>query len=76
MSGIKAFVEGGHAARVDAALICEPDENQLCIKQKGALRVGVTVRGRMAHGAMPASGMNPVTRAVRFVVAVERLERE
>src|SRR5918998_1956421 len=76
MSGIKAFVEGGHAARVDAALICEPEENQLCIKQKGALRVGVTVRGRIAHGAMPASGMNPVTRAVRFVVAVERLERE
>jgi succinyl-diaminopimelate desuccinylase len=76
MSGIKAFVEGGHAAGVDAAVICEPEENQLCIKQKGALRVGVTVRGRMAHGAMPASGINPVTRAARFVVAVERLERE
>jgi succinyl-diaminopimelate desuccinylase len=76
MSGIKAFVEGGHAAGVDAAVICEPEENQLCIKQKGALRVGVTVRGRMAHGAMPASGINPVTRAARFVVALERLERE
>jgi succinyl-diaminopimelate desuccinylase len=67
---------GGHAAGVDAAVICEPEENQLCIKQKGALRVGVTVRGRMAHGTMPASGINPVTRAARFVVAVERLERE
>jgi succinyl-diaminopimelate desuccinylase len=76
MSGIKAFVEGGHAVGVDAAVICEPEENQLCIKQKGALRVGVTVRGRMAHGAMPASGVNPVTRAARFVVAVEGLERE
>ena len=76
MGGIKAFVEGGHAAGVDAAVICEPEENQLCIKQKGALRVGVTVRGTMAHGAMPASGINPVTRAARFVVAVEGLERE
>ncbi len=76
MGGIKAFVEGGHAAGVDAAVICEPEENQLCIRQKGALRVGVTVRGRMAHGAMPKSGVNPVTRAARFVVAVERLERE
>jgi succinyl-diaminopimelate desuccinylase len=76
MGGIKAFVEGGHAEGVDAAVICEPEENQLCIKQKGALRVGVTVRGRMAHGAMPASGVNPVTRAARFVVAVERLEKE
>jgi succinyl-diaminopimelate desuccinylase len=76
MVGIKAFIEGGHAEGVDAAVICEPEENQLCIKQKGALRVEVAVRGRMAHGAMPSSGVNPVTRAARFVVAVEELERE
>ena len=76
MTGIKSFVEGGHAAGVDAAVICEPEENQLCVRQKGALRVEVTVRGRMAHGAMPLSGVNPVTRAARFVVAVEDLERE
>ena len=59
---------------VDAAVICEPEENQLCITQKGALRVEVTLRGTMAHGAMPQSGVNPVTRAARFVVAVEELE--
>ncbi len=76
MGGIKAFIEGGHAEGVDAAVICEPEENQLCVKQKGALRVELTVRGKMAHGAMPLSGVNPVTRAARFVVAVEELERE
>jgi succinyl-diaminopimelate desuccinylase len=76
MAGIKAFIESGHAEGVDAAVICEPEENQLCIKQKGALRVEVTLRGTMAHGAMPQSGVNPVTRAARFVVAVEELERE
>jgi len=76
MAGIKAFIERGYADGVDAAVIFEPEENQLCIKQKGALRVGVTVRGRMAHGAMPRSGVNPVTRAARFVVAVEELERK
>jgi succinyl-diaminopimelate desuccinylase len=76
MAGIKAFIERGHAEGVDAAVICEPEENQLCIKQKGALRVEVTLRGTMAHGAMPQSGVNPVTRAARFVVAVEELERE
>ena len=76
MAGIKRFIEGGHATGVDAAVICEPEENQICIAQKGALRVGVTVRGRMAHGAMPESGVNPLTRAARFVVAVEGLERE
>jgi succinyl-diaminopimelate desuccinylase len=76
MVGIKAFIERGHAEGVDCAVICEPEENQLCTKQKGALRVEVTVRGKMAHGAMPLSGVNPVTRAARFVVAVEELERE
>ena len=76
MAGIKAFIERGHAEGVDAAVICEPEENQLCIKQKGALRVEVILRGTMAHGAMPQSGVNPVTRAARFVVAVEELERE
>lgn len=75
MAGIKAFIEGGYAEGVDGAVICEPEENQLCIKQKGALRVEVTVRGKMAHGAMPLSGVNPVTRAARFVVAVEELEK-
>lgn len=75
MSGIKAFIEGGHADGVDAAVICEPEENQICVRQKGALRVEVTFRGRMAHGAMPLSGVNPVTRAARFVVAVEEFER-
>jgi succinyl-diaminopimelate desuccinylase len=76
MAGIKAFIERGHAEGVDAAVICEPEENQLCIAQKGALRVEVTLRGTMAHGAMPQSGVNPVTRAARFVVAVEELEGE
>ncbi len=76
MSGIKAFIDGGHAEGVDAAVICEPEENRICARQKGGLRAEVTVRGRMAHGAMPSSGVNPVTRAARFVVAVEELERE
>ena len=76
MAGIKGFIERGHAEGVDGAVICEPEENQLCVKQKGALRVEVTVRGKMAHGAMPLSGVNPVTRAARFVVAVEEIERE
>jgi succinyl-diaminopimelate desuccinylase len=76
MTGIKAFIERGHAEGVDGAVICEPEENQLCVKQKGALRVEVTVRGKMAHGAMPLSGVNPITRAARFVVTVEELERE
>jgi succinyl-diaminopimelate desuccinylase len=76
MSGIKHFIREGHAEGVDGAVICEPEENQLCVAQKGAMRVEVRVRGQMAHGAMPLSGINPVVRAARFVVAVEALEKE
>jgi succinyl-diaminopimelate desuccinylase len=76
MTGIKHFIRQGHAEGVDGAVICEPEENQLCVTQKGAMRAEVTVRGKMAHGAMPLSGVNPVTRAARFVVAVEALEQE
>ena len=57
MAGIKAFIENGHAEGVDAAVICEPEENQLCITQKGALRVEVTVRGQYgARGHAPERG--------------------
>ncbi len=76
MLGIKHFIRQGHAEGVDGAVICEPEENQLCITQKGAMRVEVRFQGRMAHGAMPLSGINPVTRAARFIVAVEALEHE
>ena len=76
MTGIKAFIERGYAEGADAAVVCEPEENQLCVSQKGALRAELTVRGTMAHGAMPESGVNPVTRVARFVVAVEELENE
>lgn len=75
MLGIKHFIREGHVEGVDGAVICEPEENQLCVAQKGAMRVEVTVRGKMAHGAMPLSGVNPVTRAARFIVAVEELEK-
>ncbi|MBM3219613.1 MAG: M20 family metallopeptidase [Candidatus Rokubacteria bacterium] len=46
---------------LDAAIICEPEENELCLEQRGVVWARVTVRGRMAHGAMPEAGVNPIT---------------
>lgn len=34
MQGIKHFVDQGWADQVDAAIICESEENHLCITQK------------------------------------------
>lgn len=42
MIGVKDFVERGWAGRVDAAIICEPEENHLCICQKGVMWARIT----------------------------------
>jgi succinyl-diaminopimelate desuccinylase len=75
MIGIKDFIRRGWADGVDGAIICEPEENQVCITQKGALRVVIKTYGKMAHGAMPLTGINPNTRMARILVALEQLER-
>ena len=74
MLGIKHFIRQGWADDVDAAIVCEPEENELCLFQKGALRVSVTFTGVMAHGAMPYAGVNPVRGLSRFLEAVKGLE--
>ncbi|EJL26637.1 M20 family metallopeptidase [Brevibacillus sp. BC25] len=76
MIGIKDFIRRGWANNVDAAIICEPEENQLCITQKGAIRAILRTFGKMAHGAMPLTGINPNTRMARAIVALEELERK
>jgi succinyl-diaminopimelate desuccinylase len=76
MLGVKDFVRRGHAAGVDAAIVCEPEEREVCISQKGAIRVRVLAQGQMAHGAMPQHGVNPIPPLGRFLAACGELERE
>jgi succinyl-diaminopimelate desuccinylase len=74
MIGIKDFIRRGHADGVDACLVPEPEENQLCLSMKGAIRAVVRVQGKMAHGAMPRTGINPNTRLARIILAFERFQ--
>ena len=74
MIGIKQFIKAGHADDVTACLVPEPEENNLCISMKGAIRAVVRVHGKMAHGAMPLAGINPATRLARIILAFERCE--
>ena len=74
MIGIKHFVEQGWADNVDAAIICEPEENHLCISQKGVMWVRVTATGKMSHGAMPLTGINSAYPMAKFLVAMRKLE--
>jgi succinyl-diaminopimelate desuccinylase len=74
MIGIKDFIRKGHADDVDAALVPEPEENQLCISMKGAIRAIVRVHGKMAHGCMPLTGINPNNRLAKTILAYEEFE--
>ena len=74
MLGVQDFIKQGHADNVDACLVSEPEENQLCISMKGALRIKLTVHGKMAHGAMPLTGINPNTRLASIIMAFQEFE--
>ncbi len=74
MIGIKEFIRRGWAKGIDGAVICEPEDNQICVSQKGAMRAVVRTFGKMAHGAMPLTGINPNTRMARIIVALDELE--
>lgn len=75
MLGIQDYIKKGHADDVDACLVSEPEENQLCISMKGALRAIVTVKGKMAHGAMPLTGINTSVRMARIILAFDAFEK-
>ncbi len=76
MSGVKHFIRQGWASDIDAAIICEPVDNHLCITQKGALRAELMTTGKMSHGAMPLSGFNPIPPMISILERIRQLEEE
>ncbi len=76
MRGAKAFVADGELDGAAAAIICEPEGDRVCIAQKGAIRLRVTLTGKMAHGAMPEEGANPIAALGLVVNRCRMLERE
>jgi len=76
MSGVKHFIRQGWANNVNAAIICEPVDNRLCITQKGALRAELITTGKMSHGAMPLSGFNPIPPMASILEKLRQLEEE
>jgi len=74
MLGIKSFIANGWADEVDGAIVCEPEENEICLFQKGAMRLHVRAYGVMSHGAMPYAGVNPIRGLADLVVALRELE--
>lgn len=76
MIGIKDFISKGYADDVDAAIICEPEENNVCIKQKGAMRAVIRIFGKQSHGCMPLAGINPIPKMAKLISYIMEFEAE
>lgn len=74
MTGIKHFIKNGWCDKVDAAIVCEPEEKHLCLLQKGAIRQQVSFKGTQCHGCMPLTGNNPNWALARFITELRQLE--
>jgi succinyl-diaminopimelate desuccinylase len=76
MLGAKHFAGTDLARGVDGAIICEPEEGEICTSAKGAVRIRVDLLGAMAHGAMPQHGRNPLPAVGRLLVSLADLQTQ
>ncbi len=76
MLGAHHFVAEGLGADVDGAIVAEPEAGEICAVAKGALRLRVDFTGKMAHGAMPQHGRNPIQAAGALLTGLRALERD
>ena len=75
MLGVKHLCTTAIGRGLSAAIICEPEQNELCLEQRGVVWARVAIHGRMAHGAMPEAGVNPITALAWLLHEVPGLER-
>ena len=75
MLGVRHFAKTEIARELHAAIICEPEDNELCLEQRGVVWARFRARGRMAHGAMPEAGANPIPSLGALLREVPALER-
>ncbi len=80
MSGIKQMIRHSwhkkNGVVADGAIICEPEELELCLFQRGGIRVAMRFIGKQAHGAMPYAGINPIPWLAKAVLGIGQLEAE
>ena len=62
--------------KTDGAIVTEPTALNVCLAHKGYLWIEVETQGRAAHGSRFQEGIDANMRMGRFLVALEKLERE
>jgi acetylornithine deacetylase len=59
----------------DAAIVLEPTDLQLVIAHKGYAWMGISTRGRAAHGSLPAEGRDAIAMMGGVLAALDKLDR-
>ncbi len=75
MIGARHLATTPAGRELDAAIICEPEQNELCLEQRGVVWARIRARGKMGHGAMPEAGVNPITSLGAVLREVPALEK-
>jgi acetylornithine deacetylase len=57
----------------DAAIVIEPSQLEVTLAHKGFAWFDVEIEGRAAHGSRPELGIDAITKAGHFLVALEEL---
>ncbi|HEX7485437.1 MAG TPA: ArgE/DapE family deacylase [Vicinamibacterales bacterium] len=61
--------------RVDAAIVTEPTNMEVCLAHKGYIWIEVETHGKAAHGSRFTEGVDAVMRMGRFLAELDRLEQ-
>jgi len=62
--------------KVEAAVVTEPTEMEICLAHKGFIWIEVETMGRAAHGSRFEEGIDANMRMGRFLAELESLERD
>lgn len=70
--GMEAIVE---RCRADAAIVCEPTDLEVCVAHRGFVWLEVETRGRAAHGARYADGVDAIAMMGPILAGIADLDR-
>src|SRR5699024_9438272 len=65
--GAAQLTEMGYADDLDALLIAEPSNFNLCYAHKGSINYTVESHGKTAHSSMPDEGINAINQLNQFI---------
>ena len=72
--GTSAVLDSGVTA--DAAIVTEPTNGDVVVAHKGFSWADVITLGRVAHGSLPAEGLDAITKMGAFLQGLENLQTE